>query len=255
VGRHNCPLGATYRFVGKREPPPALKPSAGGETIELDRPNLELLARTDPSLAAVQEQRRSIRKYSPRPVTLRQLGEFLYRVERVKALESRKLQISSEQSIAMEFASRPYPGGGALHELELYIAVNACQDLSPGLYHYEPLCHRLERVAGPTSDVDQLLGDAAAAAGMTAAEVQVVIILATRLERLAYKYESIAYALTLKNVGVIYQTMYLVATAMGLAPCGVGAGDSDCFARAIGTDYYAETSVGEFLLGSRPEEK
>jgi hypothetical protein len=40
--------------------------------------------------------------------------------------------------------------------------------------------------------------------------------------------------------------------AMGLAPCALGGGDSDLFARAAGTDYYAETSVGEFLLGSRP---
>jgi hypothetical protein len=45
--------------------------------------------------------------------------------------------------------------------------------------------------------------------------------------------------------------MYLAATAMGLAPCALGAGDSDLFARATGIDYYAETSVGEFLLGSR----
>jgi hypothetical protein len=48
--------------------------------------------------------------------------------------------------------------------------------------------------------------------------------------------------------------MYLVATAMGLAPCGVGGGDSDSFAWAAGTDYFAETSVGEFLLGSLPED-
>jgi hypothetical protein len=45
--------------------------------------------------------------------------------------------------------------------------------------------------------------------------------------------------------------MYLVATAMNLAPCAIGAGNSDLFAAAVGTDYYAETSVGEFILGSR----
>jgi hypothetical protein len=44
--------------------------------------------------------------------------------------------------------------------------------------------------------------------------------------------------------------MYLAATAMNLAPCALGCGDSDLFARAAGTDYYVETSVGEFLLGS-----
>jgi oxazoline/thiazoline dehydrogenase len=45
--------------------------------------------------------------------------------------------------------------------------------------------------------------------------------------------------------------MYLVATAMNLAPCGIGIGDSDLFAKAAGCNYYAETSVGEFVLGSR----
>ena len=68
---------------------------------------------------------------------------------------------------------------------------------------------------------------------------------------MAWKYESIAYALTLKDVGVLFQTMYLAATAMGLAPCALGGGDADLFARAAGTDYRVETSVGEFLLGSQ----
>ncbi len=62
-----------------------------------------------------------------------------------------------------------------------------------------------------------------------------------------------AYALVLKHVGVVYEAMYLAATAMNLAPCALGSGDSDRFARVSGTDYYDETSVGEFLLGSRPD--
>jgi hypothetical protein len=48
-----------------------------------------------------------------------------------------------------------------------------------------------------------------------------------------------------------FQTMYLAATAMGLAPCAVGGGDADLFVRAAGTDYCTETSVGEFILGSQ----
>jgi hypothetical protein len=48
--------------------------------------------------------------------------------------------------------------------------------------------------------------------------------------------------------------MYLTATAMGLAPCAIGGGDSDLFAKAAATNYCAETSVGEFLLGSRRRE-
>ena len=53
------------------------------------------------------------------------------------------------------------------------------------------------------------------------------------------------------KVGALYQTMYLVGTAMGLAPCGLGGGHSDLFTQAAGTNYLEETSVGEFILGSR----
>ena len=80
---------------------------------------------------------------------------------------------------------------------------------------------------------------------------QVMLLLAARFGRTMWKYESMAYALVLKQVGILYQTMYLTATAMGLAPCALGGGNSDAFAAATGLDYYEETSVGEFLLGSR----
>ncbi|HEV3050106.1 MAG TPA: nitroreductase family protein, partial [Longimicrobium sp.] len=74
-------------------------------------------------------------------------------------------------------------------------------------------------------------------------------VIAARFARLAAKYESLAYSLCLKDTGVLMQTMYLVATAMGLAPCALGGGDADLFARASGLSYLVEGSVGEFLLG------
>jgi hypothetical protein len=49
--------------------------------------------------------------------------------------------------------------------------------------------------------------------------------------------------------------MYLVATAMRLAPCALGSGDADLAARALGLDYLRESSVGDFLLGSRPPDE
>jgi SagB-type dehydrogenase family enzyme len=149
----------------------------------------------------------------------------------------------------MDFASRPYPAGGALYELKLYVVVNRCAGLAAGLYHYDPARHALTRLRGRTTAVGALLRDAADSTAIPEDTLQTLLILAARFSRVAWKYESIAYALTLKHVGVVYQRMYLAATAMGLAPCAVGGGDADLFARAAGTSYYAETSVGEFLLG------
>ena len=60
-----------------------------------------------------------------------------------------------------------------------------------------------------------------------------------------------AYALIMKNVGVLYQSLYLASTAMGLAPCAIGGGDADTLSAVAGLDYYAESTVGEFIIGSK----
>ena len=80
---------------------------------------------------------------------------------------------------------------------------------------------------------------------------QVLIVIAARVGRLMWKYEGMPYALILKHVGVLYQTMYCVATAMGLAPCALGSGDAVAFTEATGTNPFIECSVGEFMLGSQ----
>ena len=85
----------------------------------------------------------------------------------------------------------------------------------------------------------------------TTARPQCVILLAARFQAIAHKYESFAYSLMMKNVGVLMQTMYLVATAMDLAPTAIGNGDSEAFATATGLDPYVEGTVGEFSLGVR----
>jgi SagB-type dehydrogenase family enzyme len=195
----------------------------------------------DSPFTRVLEERRSIREYGEGPITDRQLGEFLYRSARVKEVLKGEFQ---------ELSTRPYPGGGAVYELELYLSVRFRENIPPGLYHYCPNRHRLEKICSLTEAVDELLKDAARSAGLTEMP-QILITIAARFQRLSWKYESMAYSVLLKNVGVLYQTMYLVATAMDLAPCALGGADSDLFARAAGLNYYAETSVGEFLLGSK----
>jgi SagB-type dehydrogenase family enzyme len=244
LGRHANPYGGTYRFRNKIKPRPAVKKFCAEETIDLHRPDISSLELEDPPFTVVLEKRRSLREYGRRPITDHQLGEFLYRSARVKELKKTEFQ---------DLSRRPYPGGGAIYELELYVNVRRCENIPPGLYHYCPKTHRLEKTGGPTEAVDALLKDAARSAGL-AETPQILITIAARFQRLSWKYESIAYSALLKDVGVLYQTMYLVATAMDLAPCAIGGGDSDLFARAAGLDYYAETSVGEFLLGPRGDE-
>jgi SagB-type dehydrogenase family enzyme len=248
-GRHDNPIGASFRFVGQLDCTPAVKPNHGTEFMELHRPDLARLQREDPPFAQVQEMRCSRRAYNDQPITAEQLGEFLFRVGRIRRHEDLDVETPSG-SVRMDFAMRPYPAGGALYELELYVVVNNCVGLGAGMYYYDPLRHRLAKISGRTPEVDVLLRSASSATTIPVKDVQVLLIVAARFQRIAWKYSTMAYAATLKHVGVLFQTMYLAATAMGLAPCAVGSGDSDAFARAAGTEYIIESSVGEFLLGS-----
>jgi SagB-type dehydrogenase family enzyme len=235
-------FGGTYRFAGSREPQPANKPPMSNEAVDLWRPDLERLRLEDITLTAALEDRRSRRSFGEPPLTLRQLGELLYRTARQRRV------FAGEK--ADELGSRPYPGGGAVYELEIYLSVGACEGLTPGLYHYGPLEHRLWRLAGSPEAVAALLRDAARCALQPAAP-QVLVTIAARFARIFWKYEAMGYALILKDVGVLLQTMCLVAEAMGLAACALGVGNADLFAAAAGVDYHEESSVGELMLGSR----
>jgi SagB-type dehydrogenase family enzyme len=170
------------------------------------------------------------------------LGTFLHYVARVRGL----LPPDPGAGRAYEAVSGPCPGGGGLHEIELYLTVSRCAGLEPGFYHYAAGAHALERWPDPEA-AGQLSRHAAAAMGSPSAP-DILFTLAARFQRVAWKYQTLAYALILKNTGVLYQQMYLVATALGLAPCAIGTGDTQVFARASGLGFTQESSVGEFAL-------
>jgi SagB-type dehydrogenase family enzyme len=239
-------FAATFWARGRFDPMPARPEPFPGPTVDLHQPDLDALRRTDPPLTAVLEGRRSLRTQDEaNPVTGEQLGEFLYRCARI-----RREPVMFE---GQEITGRPYPGGGGVYELEVYPVVRHAAGLAPGMYHYDSHAHRLHLVR-PLSHpaVRRLLR-----AGVLLDDqppTQVLLVVSARVGRLMWKYEEMPYTTAMKNLGVFYQTMYLVATAMGLAPCAIGAGDAVAFTEATGRDPLEECGVGEFALGSSPPE-
>lgn len=245
LGRHDNPSGGTMRFFGKTEQLPIVKSPMSDKVIKLARPNLDYLAQIDIPLTKALELRQSIREYSDRPLRLQQLAKLLYCCARVKKIEA----METEEFGTIHVNYRPYPSGGSIYELEIYPVVNRCEGLTAGVYHYQPLEHCLYQISGWNRDVEALIEDSHKSSGEMDAP-QVLLVITARFGRLFWKYESIAYGLILKHVGALYQTFYLVATGTHLAPCALGIGNSDLFAKITGLDYYEESSVGEFLLGS-----
>jgi SagB-type dehydrogenase family enzyme len=251
IGRHNQRIGATFRHLGKIPPQPLIKQQAE-VTIPLpppQKPEHEI------SIFEAIENRHSIRQHGNIPINVQQLSEFLFRVARIRAFWDFEIKTPEGATLdSVQLSNRPYPAGGAIYEMELYLTIHRCDGIPPGMYRYCPVDHTLVQVSDANHKTAGLLQDACMAAGIRETP-QILITLASRFQRMSWKYAVISYAATLKNVGVLYQTMYLVATGMGLAACALGSGNSDLFADAAGTNYYAETSVGEFMLGSAPDKE
>jgi SagB-type dehydrogenase family enzyme len=248
LGLNGEPMGAQYLFDGKLPPTPAIRPQATLPRIDL--PGLtgtREATRPGTGFWDVVGARRSIRSHGRQPLTIAQLGEFLYRVARVDRViaADRAIGLLSDQTV------RPYPSGGNCHDLELYLTVRSCSGMPAGLYRYLPVEHALERLPAAARHCEALLRDAYSANGECVP--QVLITIASRFSRVSWKYAGMAYALTLKNAGVLIEFMYLAATEMRLAPCALGNGNSATFALATGLDLAEESAVAEFMLGSHPD--
>ena len=238
-------FGGGYRFEDRFPSPPAVKPAFDGERITLDMPEMAALSKKSGRLLNVMERRRSFRTMGETPISLSQITEFLFRVARfVEVIESPK----------QETAIRVFPSGGAIHEIEFYLSVRQCEGLAPGFYHYHAFDHALDRVPGAEEHAATIVGRAGEDWNQPEEPPQVVVTLASRLPRLAWKYDTVAYRATLMNTGVVVQTMYLVATDMDLGCAPAGRGDPAVFAAATGLDPFEETSILEFGIGTRDSE-
>jgi SagB-type dehydrogenase family enzyme len=244
-GRHANPLGGVYPCVGIIAPLPAVRPIWPGKKTHLSKVSAERAEATSP-VAKLLRERHSTRSFDDqRPITLAELAQFLDGTARVLSRLNTQLELDEGGHTV-----RPYPSAGAAYELELYLAVNLCEGLARGFYHYDAGAHALVSIGVPGNEVEALLAGAEYAMGAPAAP-QILITIAARFGRISWKYSSIAYALILKDVGVLVQTLYLMATDMGLGGCAIGIANIDLFARITGVEFHVEGPVGQFAIGRR----
>jgi SagB-type dehydrogenase family enzyme len=246
AGRQANPLGGLYPYAGLIPPPPAVRPRWPGKKIDLRKLPAEPSQTISP-IANLLRERHSTRSFDDRqPITLAELSQFLDSTARVQSKWKSRIDVGGGPVVA--YAARPYPSGGSAYELELYLAVANCAGLARGFYHYDADRHALVPISGSTPQLDAQL--AAAEFAMDAPAIpQILITIAARFDRISWKYSSIAYALILKDVGVLIQTLYLMATDMGLGGCAIGSIDIDLFAKMTGIEFHVEGPVGQFALG------
>lgn len=249
-GPHNQFIGANFPFA-ETMPAPSITPTIHSiKEVPLLGPHEEKLI--DQPFFEIILKRKSYHEFGNKPVSLKNLGLLLWFVLHIK--RRHKIQAISKQRTYYETTRRPVPGGGGMHEIEIFLAINRSEEIDSGMYHYNAEKHCLEMVRRKDKYCNQLLKDAALA-GNLSKPPDILIILGYRPRRLSWKYHGIVYSLVLKHVGIIFQQLYLVSTALGLAPCALGVGNSRTFQYAVMNDSSQEVihSVGEFIIGSKPD--
>jgi SagB-type dehydrogenase family enzyme len=249
-GRHANPLGGVYPHATNIPPLPALRPRWLGTKIDLTKLPIRDTESVR-STAKILGERRSVRRFDDRtPITLMELSQFLDGAARVRSEWTATFDADGGEGeeLPITYTSRPYPSGGSSYPLELYLAVEKCEGLDRGFYFYDAGEHALVPIDVRATELEALLRSAAFAMGESAVP-QILITIAARFGRVSWKYSSIAYSLILKDVGVLTQTFYLMATALGLGGCAIGSINIDLFARMTGINFYVEGPVGQFAMG------
>lgn len=235
------PFGPTFRFRDRHDEPAPQGRPYGGRRIPLPDGSRDSGA----SFRSLVMARRSRRIMGTKPVRLEDIAIIFDRVERARPAPSDLPGIIG--------AIRPRPSGGARYELDFYLAAGECEGLAPGLYRYDGNTHDLEEV-GAGSVAAPMLAMAEDAWGHPGKPPQALIVVSARHPRLAYKYEKMAYRLSLLHAGIVLQMLYLTCTELGLHGCALGSMSQPLFERATGRSSFEEASIVEFGFGSPPND-
>ena len=178
--------------------------------ITLPEPDLEGRVTLESAL----NQRRSIRDFEDRPISVAELGQLLW----------------AAQGESDRTGLRTSPSAGALYPLELYVIVEALGDLEAGIYHYLPRSHGLEPVAN-----GDFRADFAAAALMQewTARAGLILVVAADYTRTTAKYGERGRRYVAIEAGHCVHAAYLQAVALGLGATEVGAFRDDAVARLV----------------------
>jgi putative peptide maturation dehydrogenase len=137
---------------------------------------------------------------------------------------------------------RTSPSAGGFHPIDAYPLITAVDELDSGLYHYNGAEHSLELLV-PLSVEEARSAATAFVCGQTYfGDAQVMVVLAARFDRAFWKYRNHRKALTalLMDAAHLSQTLYLVATELGLGAFVTAAINNADIEERFGIDGYRE---------------
>lgn len=180
----------------------------GGEVVDVKDDKIVKLP--EPKLkgnVSVEEAlvgRRSVRNYEDEPLTLSELGQMLW----------------SAQGVTVKWGGRTAPSAGATYPLEVYAVVGDVEGLKPGVYHYRPKGHSIEKTL--EGDLRAELAKACIGQYMPA-KAPVTLVIAAVYERTTKKYGNRGVMYVHMEAGHAGENICLEAESLGLGTVSLGA--------------------------------
>ncbi|MHA1191307.1 MAG: SagB/ThcOx family dehydrogenase [Promethearchaeota archaeon] len=181
------------------------------------------------------KNRQSLRKFNREPLNLEQISSLLFGMSGI----TRKYT---------QFAFRTVPSAGGLFPIETYCIVNNVIDVDLGVYHYNIKEHVLECLK---------LGDYRNDAMKASLDQKMVynspitFIWTAIIERSKWKYLQRCYRYIYMDAGHVGQNFYLVAEALGLAACTIGAIYDNELNDLLEIDGIEETAIYVGVTGNK----
>ncbi len=184
--------------------------------------------------ATIVDQRRSIRDFADEPVSIELLSSLLWHTMRVTHF----LPLNPQIEDAYDAALKSVASAGAIAAIDAWVVARDVRGVESGTWWYNPLTHQLHRTSHSTItfNADQA--------------PQISIILASRHERLAWKYERLALSLALRDVGVLIHAIQLTATALGLGSVPQGGSAHRELIEVMATDPYRRMPIAQVWVGN-----
>jgi SagB-type dehydrogenase family enzyme len=185
------------------------------------------------SMVDVLKKRRSVRSFSPKPLSIAELSFLLWASTGVQRKEQ-------------GYDFRTVPSAGALYPIETYLIANNVEDLEKALYHYNIEAHALEKLK--VGAFAENLAHAALGQNMCI-KAPVVLIWTAIFARSKWKYAQRAYRYVYLDAGHIAQSLAVSATSVGLGSCQIGAFFDDEINQIIGVDGVGESVIYLSVVG------
>jgi len=174
------------------------------EHIKLPKPDLT----GEQSIEKLLQQRRSVRSYQKSSLNLAEVGQLLW----------------SAQGVSSARGLRTAPSAGALYPLQLYVVVGDVNELSPGIYQYNPEEHSLLKTTN--GDLRKSLQEAALDQSCIG-DAAIIFVFTAIYRRTTWKYGDRGVRYVHMEVGHAGQNLFLQAEALHLGTVVVGAFNDD----------------------------